>query len=58
LRHRKSVIVAGSVEMLSDRRKKDYAAESAVEALENAAEKDEDDAAAAAAEPIPEEVAA
>jgi len=59
LRHWKTEIVAGSVEMLSGRRKKDYAAESAAEALEVAAEKDEEAAAvAAAAEPIPEEVAA
>ena len=33
LRHWKTEIVAGSVEMLSGRRKKDYAAESAAEAL-------------------------
>jgi single-strand DNA-binding protein len=58
LRHWKTEIVAGTVEMLSGRRKKDYAAESAADALETAAEKDEDAAAAAAAEPIPEEVAA
>ena len=57
-RHWKTEIVAASVEMLSGRRKKDYAAESAAEALEVSAEKDEDAAAAAAAEPIPEEVAA
>jgi single-strand DNA-binding protein len=57
-RHWKTEIVAGTVEMLSGRRKKDYAAESAAEALEAAAEKDEDAAAEAAAEPIPEEVAA
>ena len=34
VRHWKTEIVAGSVEMLSGRRKKDYAAESAAEALE------------------------
>jgi single-strand DNA-binding protein len=34
LRHWKTEIVAGSVEMLSGRRKKDYAVESAAEALE------------------------
>ena len=34
LRHWKTEIVASSVEMLSGRRKKDYAAESAAEALE------------------------
>ena len=34
IRHWKTEIVAGSVEMLSGRRKKDYAAESAAEALE------------------------
>ncbi|MEK6720318.1 MAG: single-stranded DNA-binding protein [Chloroflexota bacterium] len=33
LRHWKTEVVAGSVEMLSGRRKKDYAAESAAEAL-------------------------
>ncbi|TAM73614.1 MAG: single-stranded DNA-binding protein [Chloroflexota bacterium] len=37
-RHWKTEIVAGSVEMLSGRRKKDYAAESAAEALEAQAE--------------------
>ena len=58
-RHWKTEIVAASVEMLSGRRKKDYAAESSAEALEVAAVKDDEDAAAAAAaEPIPEEVAA
>jgi single-strand DNA-binding protein len=66
-RHWKTEIVAGSVEMLSGRRKKDYAAESAAEALEIAAEKSEApdatadeavDPAAAAAEPMPEEIAA
>jgi single-stranded DNA-binding protein len=34
LRHWKTEVVANSVEMLSGRRKKDYAAESAAEALE------------------------
>src|ERR687894_3123736 len=38
LRHWKTEIVANSVEMLSGRRKKDYAAESAAEALERQAE--------------------
>ena len=38
IRHWKTEIVAGSVEMLSGRRKKDYAAESAAEALEAQAE--------------------
>ena len=57
-RHWKTEIVAGTVEMLSGRRKKDYAAESAAESLEAAAEKDDAAAAAAAAEPIAEEVAA
>jgi single-strand DNA-binding protein len=60
-RHWKTEIVANSVEMLSGRRKKDYAAESAAEALESQAEKaesEEDELAAAAAEPIAEEVAA
>ena len=58
-RHWKTEIVAGSVEMLSGRKKKDYAAESSAELHEAAAEKDDEEAAAAAAaEPIPEEVAA
>jgi single-strand DNA-binding protein len=39
LRHWKTEIVAGSVEMLSGRRKKDYAAESAAEALAAQADK-------------------
>lgn len=56
-RHWKTEIVAASVEMLSGRRKKDYAAESAAEALEVSV-KDDEPAAVAAAEPIPEEVAA
>jgi single-strand DNA-binding protein len=38
VRHWKTEIVASSVEMLSGRRKKDYAAESAAEALEAQAE--------------------
>lgn len=38
IRHWKTEIVASSVEMLSGRRKKDYAAESAAEALETQAE--------------------
>jgi single-strand DNA-binding protein len=58
-RHWKTEIVATTVEMLSGRKKKDYAAESSAEVLEAAAAKDDEDAAAdAAAEPIPEEVAA
>lgn len=58
-RHWKTEIVAGTVEMLSGRKKKDYAAESSVELLEAAGEKDDEAAAAiAAAEPMPEEVAA
>lgn len=59
LRHWKTEIVAGSVEMLSGRRKKDYAVESAAEALEaqagqlgiqphDAASDDDDDAEATA----------
>src|SRR6266516_1497277 len=39
LRHWKTEVVAGSVEMLSGRKKKDYAAESATDGLEAAAEK-------------------
>lgn len=59
--------MATSVEMLSGRRKKDYAAESAVEGLEAAAsatalgedaEASDSEAAAAAEEPIAEELAA
>ena len=62
-RHWKTEVVANHVEMLSGRRKKDYAAESAANGLAaqataygEAAEDDEDEAAAiaAAAEPIPE----
>jgi single-strand DNA-binding protein len=60
-RHWKTEVVASSVEMLSGRRKKDYAAESAADGLEAqaeqfvAAEADED---ASAEDPIPEAVAA
>ncbi len=63
-RHWKTEIVANSVEMLSGRRKKDYAAESAADGLEAAAERltvgdaDDADADAAAGEPIPEAAAA
>ena len=58
-RHWKTEIVASTVEMLSGRKKKDYAAESA-DGLEAAALKagSADEAAAAASEPIPEELAA
>jgi single-strand DNA-binding protein len=62
-RHWKTEVVANSVEMISGRRKKDYAAESAAEALElqgdrfNAASPD-DPAATAAAEPLADEVGA
>ena len=65
LRHWKTEIVANSVEMLSGRKKKDYAAESAADGLETAAA--ELDGAVAegpeapavpADEPIPEELAA
>jgi single-strand DNA-binding protein len=63
LRHWKTEIVANSVEMLSGRKKKDYAAESAADGLEASAT--ELDAAAGpessgvpADEPIPEELAA
>jgi single-strand DNA-binding protein len=62
LRHWKTEIVATTVEMLSGRKKKDYAAESAegLAAAGIAAEGSEgaDDGAAAAGEPIPEELAA
>jgi single-strand DNA-binding protein len=58
-RHWKTEIVATTVEMLSGRRKKDYAAESSADGLEAAAiAQDEDADAAAAADPIPEAVAA
>jgi single-strand DNA-binding protein len=68
-RHWKTEIVATSVEMLSGRRKKDYAAESAADGLEAQVERlvgvassevgdDDEAAAAAAADPIPEAVAA
>ncbi|MEW5992686.1 MAG: single-stranded DNA-binding protein [Chloroflexota bacterium] len=62
-RHWKTEIVANSVEMLSGRRKKDYAAESAAEGLEiqatrleGSAEGEADDATVE--DPIPEAVAA
>ena len=65
LRHWKTEIVANSVEMLSGRKKKDYAAESAADGLEaSASELDgaADGGAEApsepADEPIPEELAA
>ena len=59
LRHWKTEIVATTVEMLSGRRKKDYAAESSADGLEAAALKSSDDAAGAdAAEPLVEELAA
>jgi single-strand DNA-binding protein len=61
LRHWKTEIVAQSVEMLSGRKKKDYAAETATDGLEatdGSAESETDAAVAAAAEPIPEEIAA
>jgi single-strand DNA-binding protein len=63
LRHWKTEVVANSVEMLSGRRKKDYAAESAAEALEAQADQmgiepnaaiaaDDDDEAFDDAEPV------
>ena len=72
LRHWKTEIVATTVEMLSGRKKKDYAAESSADLLEGAAsssgdgesatgaEADADDEAPAIAadEPIPEAIAA
>ena len=67
LRHWKTEIVASSVEMLSGRKKKDYAAESAADAIEAAGADGADgpDASAAdgtpclqAEDPIPEELAA
>jgi single-strand DNA-binding protein len=68
LRHWKTEIVATSVEMLSGRQKKDYAAESSAELIEAAgggtaaetseAEGDADEPAVPADEPIPEAIAA
>jgi single-strand DNA-binding protein len=67
LRHWKTEIVANSVEMLSGRKKKDYAAESAADGIESAAGETEGATTADAAteasavpadEPIPEELAA
>ena len=62
-RHWKTEVVASSVEMLSGRRKKDYAAESAAEGLEVQATRlegssDEPAGEAPAEDPIPEAVAA
>jgi single-strand DNA-binding protein len=65
LRHWKTEIVASTVEMLSGRKKKDYAAESAADGieaagaeLEAAAEGAAEEPAVAADEPIAEELAA
>lgn len=64
LRHWKTEIVASTVEMLSGRKKKDYAAESAADGIEAAAAETDgaagsaDEAGVAADEPIPEELAA
>lgn len=68
LRHWKTEIVATTVEMLSGRKKKDYAAESSADLLESAAapqgdgdavaEGDLEAPAVAADEPIPEAIAA
>jgi single-strand DNA-binding protein len=62
LRHWKTEIVATTVEMLSGRKKKDYAAESSADAIEAAAGADaagaSDAPAVPADEPIPEELAA
>ena len=62
-RHWKTEIVANSVEMLSGRKKKDYAAESAAEGLEAQAERlegssDEPAGEVSAEDPIPEAIAA
>ena len=59
-RHWKTEVVASTVEMLSGRKKKDYAAESSAEGLEAAAmsESSADGSAIPADEPIPEELAA
>ena len=62
LRHWKTEIVASSVEMLSGRKKKDYAAESAADAIEAGGEaadgEDVGTPTIPADEPIPEELAA
>ena len=62
-RHWKTEIVANSVEMLSGRKKKDYAAESAADGLEAQAERleglaEEATAEVSAEDPIPEAIAA
>ena len=61
-RHWKTEVVASHVEMLSGRRKKDYAAESAAEALElqgdRQASSSDGPSFAAAADPVAEEVGA
>jgi single-strand DNA-binding protein len=62
-RHWKTEVVANSVEMLSGRRKKDYAAESAADALELQGDRfgapsGEEPETAAAAEPLVDEVGA
>jgi single-strand DNA-binding protein len=62
-RHWKTEIVANSVEMLSGRRKKDYAAESAADGLEAQATRlegssDEPAGEAPAEDPVPEPIAA
>src|SRR4029077_9870537 len=61
-RHWKTEVVASSVEMLSGRKKKDYAAESAADGLEAQAEQfvaaETEDESASAEDPIPEAVAA
>ena len=58
LRHWKTEIVASSVEMLSGRKKKDYAAESAADAIEDAAAEPDEAPSVPADEPIAEELAA
>lgn len=58
LRHWKTEIVASSVEMLSGRKKKDYAAESAADAIEATGPELDEAPSIPADEPIPEELAA
>ena len=60
VRHWKTEIVANTVEMLSGRKKKDYAAESSADLLEAAAANDAEteEPAASAEDPIPEALAA
>jgi single-strand DNA-binding protein len=57
-RHWKTEVVAASVEMLSGRKKKDYEAETAADALAAQADALDGSATVPASEPIPEEIEA